>query len=65
MNFKPKFQPGRRKLLLACVGFSTFRCGGSEETKVQQPVATVNQAPVAVTPIELVSARQQLTKRKQ
>ena len=56
MNFKPKFQPGRRKLLLASVlAFVLSGCGGSEETKVQQPVATANQAPVAVTPIEVVS----------
>ena len=56
MNFKPKFQPGRRKLLLASVlAFVLSGCGGSEETKVQQPVATANQAPVAVTPIAVVS----------
>ena len=56
MNFKPKFQPSRRKLLLASVlAFVLSGCGGSEETKVQQPVATANQAPVAVTPIEVVS----------
>ena len=56
MNFKTKFQPGRRKLLLASVlAFVLSGCGGSEETKVQQPVATANQAPVAVTPIEVVS----------
>ena len=57
MNFKPKFQLSSRKLLMASVlAFALTACGGSEEAKEQQPVATANQAPVAVTPIEVVSS---------